>query len=284
MRISVFVLLAVAITTAACSNSDTPTTPTTPTAGSTIVYSPIGASDVTGEGSSQVGLPFADCDGNGYVYAAARALKGQGFSVETYPLGIPGAVISKGFHDLALQYGRNDVLFNLTQSAAPFVRREATLISVFTGANDVNVITTALGLGAGGSNPAGFIDDKIAAFGADYVTLLNGVRSLAPRAKIVVINLPNLGGMPYLSRATLAQRQAAQRASVGMTNKINQLPNVTVVDLMCDVRFYQPGTISTDGFHPSDTGYSIMAAEVVNAYTASSYPAPHSSCPQMFLF
>lgn len=249
-----------------------------------MVYSPLGASDVTGQGSTKVCVPFVDCDGNGYVYVAGRQLKAQGFSLETYPLGIPGSVISRGFLDLALQYGRNDVLFNITDSEAPFVRRDATLVTVFTGANDVNVITGALGLGAGGSNPTGFIDDRVAAFGADYVTLLDRIRAIVPRARIVVFNLPNLGGMPYLATASLPQRQAAQRAAVGMTNKINQLANVAVIDLMCDARFYQSGNYSSDGFHPSDAGYAAMAAEVVRAYTSSSYPAPRSSCPQMSLF
>jgi lysophospholipase L1-like esterase len=277
-------ILIVTLTAAACSNNNSPIAPTPPTPGSTVVYSPVGASDVTGEGSSKVCLPFLDCDGNGYVYVAARQMKSQGFLVDTYPLGIPGAVISRGFQDLAAQYGRTDVMFNLTQSTAPFVRRDATLVTVFTGANDINVLTSALGGGAGGNNPSGFIDQEVAAFGADYTTLLTTIRGLAPKARIVVFNLPNLGGLPYLATASLAQRQAAQRASVGMTAQINRLAGVAVVDLMCDARFYQPGTFSSDGFHPNDQGYAMMAAEVVAAYTSASYPAPQGSCPQMTLF
>jgi lysophospholipase L1-like esterase len=190
-------------------------------------------------------------------------------------------VVSKGFLDLALQYGRNDVLVNMIQSEMPFVPHDSTLVTIFTGANDVNVITTALGLGAGGSNPAGFIDEKIAAFKADFATLVAGTRDRASGARIVAFNLPNLGALPYLASASLLQKQAAQRAAVGMSAAINNTPGVTVVDLMCDARFYNPGNLSSDGFHPNDAGYSLMANEVVKAFTSASYAAPPGACAQM---
>ena len=53
-----------------------------------------------------------------------------------------------------------------------------------------------------------------------------------------------------------------------------------VIDLMCDPRSSQASTYSSDGFHPSDTGYAWIAAEVVAA-TTTSYRAPASSCAQM---
>ena len=54
-----------------------------------------------------------------------------------------------------------------------------------------------------------------------------------------------------------------------------------VVDLMCDPRSSQVSTYSSDGFHPSDTGYAWIAAEVVAAATTAPYRAPASSCAQM---
>lgn len=278
---------ALAVLAGACSSQEGgPASPTPPQTGSVIAYAAIGASDVVGVGSShQCDVPFQDCNGNSYVFVAARTLRSQGFTVNVSPLGVPGAVISKGFLDLALQYGRNDVVLNMIQSEMPFIPKDATLVTVLAGANDVNVITSALGLGAGGSNPAGFLDEKVSAFRDDYLTLVSGIRAKARNARIVVFNLPNLGAMPYLASAPLLQKQAAQRAAVGMTTSaINSLTDVTVVDLMCDARFYQSGSISSDGFHPSDAGYSIMAAEVVRALTSPSYPRPQASCAQMSLF
>lgn len=262
-----------------------PTAPTgPPRSGSAVVYSVVGASDVMGYGSSRPCLPFEDCDGTGYAWVAARQLRTQGFTVTVGQLGIPGAVISRAFQDLALQYGRTDVPLNLIQSAMPFVKKDATIVTVFTGANDVNVITGALGRGAGASDQAGFIDQQVAVFAADFATLMTGLRSGSPAAQIIVMNLPNMGALPFMAGASLGQKQAAQRASVKMTNTIiNTAANARVVDLMCDARFYQSSSYSSDGFHPNDTGYAYMAAEIVTALTGASYPAPRASCPQMTL-
>jgi len=256
-----------------------------PTAGSTINYSVVGASDAIGYGSSRPCVLYDDCDGTGYVWVAARSLRSQGFGVNVQQLGIPGAVISRTFEDLAIQYGRNDVLANFIQQEMPFVRKEATLVTVFTGANDINVMTSALGKGAGGADPVGFIDQSVAGFTSDFATLIAGIRSRAKSARIIVLNLPNLAGLPYLAGASLAQKQAAQRAAVRITTAvINPTPDITVIDLMCDPRLYQASNLSSDGFHPNDVGYSLLGAEVVKAVTAASYPPPKSSCAQMVLF
>jgi lysophospholipase L1-like esterase len=219
------------------------------------------------------------------VFVAARELRAQGYAVTITNLGIPTATISRSFQDLGRQYGR-EVVQNLIDGAAPFVPSGATDVTIFTGANDVNAITAALGGGAGAGNREAFIDQRVATFAADYRTLLNDVRARAASARIVALNVPNLGAMPYRSSSTLDERRASQRASVGMTTTaINPLAaqNVRVVDLMCEPRLYQPSSISSDGFHPSDAGYALMAAEVVRAVTSATYPRPRSTCAQMSL-
>ena len=124
------------------------------------------------------------------------------------------------------------------------------------------------------------------AFGADYTTLLAGIRARAGNPRIIALNVPNLAGLPLLGGAPTAQTQAAQRASVGMTTTVvNALTSqgVVVVDLMCDSRTYSPANYSSDGFHPNDAGYAFIASEVVRAITSSSYPTPQSSCSSMTL-
>ena len=59
----------------------------------------------------------------------------------------------------------------------PFVQPNATVVTIFAGINEVNTITAALGGGAGGSDPNGYIDAQVRAFGADYATLLAGIRA-----------------------------------------------------------------------------------------------------------
>jgi lysophospholipase L1-like esterase len=66
-------------------------------------------------------------------------------------------------------------------------------------------------------------------------------------------------------------------------NPLASRPNVAVVDLLCEDRFYASSSFSPDGFHPNDSGYMIMAEKILAAIRASSYPAPSSSCGRMSL-
>ncbi|MGH9146604.1 MAG: SGNH/GDSL hydrolase family protein [Vicinamibacterales bacterium] len=277
--------LALALTASACSEKNPAGPSGFPTPNSAIVYTALGASDANGVGSSVECFPFSECaNGMGYVPVARRQLQGQGFTVNLRNMGIPAAVISPEFQSIGNQYNR-DIPANFIQQEAPFTLQDSTLVTIYAGGNEVNTITSALGGGAGGSNPSGYIDTQVRLFGTNFATLLDIVRSRAPSARIVVLNLPNLGGLPYLAGAPLAQRQAAQRISVGMsTTVINPLvsQNVTVIDMMCDARYYQRSSLSADGFHPNDAGYSFMAAEVVRAATGP-YPTPQASCGQMTL-
>jgi lysophospholipase L1-like esterase len=221
----------------------------------------------------------------GYVPVTVRQLRAQSFPVTLRNLGFPTAVIGRDFQTLGQQYGRT-IEFNFIEQEMPFVLRSSTLVTVFAGVNEVNVITAALGGGAGGSDPNGYIDNQVRTFGADYAVLLRGIASLAGSSRLIVLNVPNAAGMPFLSGASLAQRQAAQRAAVGMTRTVvNPLlsQNTSVVDLMCDSRSYQTSNYSPDGLHPNDAGYAFIAAEVVRAITSSSYPSPQNSCAPMTL-
>ena len=287
LRIGV-ALLITAVASTACdklglnnSNPSTPTPTGAPGPGTAIVYSAIGASDAIGHGSSRECLPVIDCpDGKGYVQVAIAQLTTKGYSVAQITLAVPAGVISRTFQTLGEQYGRT-IPGNLIELSAPSVLTNSTLITIFTGANEVNTITAALGGGAGSADPAGYIDRQVAQFSTDYTTLLAAVRARSASAHIIVLNLPNLAGLPFLAGASLQQRQAAQRAAVGMTTTvINRLQNVTVIDLMCDARSYQTSNYSSDGLHPNDAGYAFIANEVVLAATAP-YAAPSASCAQM---
>jgi lysophospholipase L1-like esterase len=228
-------------------------------------------------------VPYTDCpNGRGYVQVAARELRARGFTVTLTNLGFPAMVLSPRIQEIGRQAGR-DIPGNMIDLQAPFVTATTTLVTIFAGANDVDSIVAALGTGAGSPDQVAYINSQIQAFGQDFAALLGKVRSLAPNARIIVLNLPNMAGMPRSASASIQQRRAQQLLSVGFnTQVINpQAANgVLVIDLMCDSRAYQPSTYSSDGFHPSDTGYAWIAAEVVTA-TTSAYKAPASSCPQM---
>ena len=290
IRIDILGALLLAASFGACSkNGSSPTAPSgPPAAGSAVSFTAIGASDATGHGGSvPCDVPIQTLEtcpnGTGYVYVAARQLRSQGFAVTLRNMGIPTAVISRAFQNLAQQYN-HFVAGNFIEQEMPFVLTESTVVTIFAGGNEINIITAALGGGAGASDQAGYIDTQVRTFGTDYATLLAGIRAKAGTARIIALNVPNLAALPLLAGASLGQKQAAQRASVGMTmTVVNPLTSqgVLVVDLMCDSRTYLSSNLSSDGFHPNDSGYAFIAAEVVRAFTSSSYPAPRSSCSQM---
>jgi lysophospholipase L1-like esterase len=281
-------VISVIVASQACDKLGLGTSPTSrsgpPAAGSTIVYSAVGASDANGVGSSAPCVPFSDCpDGMGYVPVATRQLRAQGFTVTLLNLGLPTSVIGRDFQTLGQQYNRF-IAGNFIDQEMTFVQPTATLVTIFAGINEVNVITAALGGGAGGADPNAYMDAQVRAFGTDYATLLDGIRTRAGSPRIIVLNVPNPAGLPYLAGTSLAQRQAAQRISVAMTKTIvNPLAtgNLVVVDLMCDTRSYIPSNYFSDGLHPNDSGYAFIASEVVRAVTSASYPAPQTSCSAM---
>jgi lysophospholipase L1-like esterase len=287
LRISLL-LVAVAATTACnklgLGDNGTSTGPSgPPAAGSAVFYTAVGASDANGVGSSAECLFLTDCpNGMGYVPVTVRALKTQGFTVTNLNLGIPTTVIGRDFQSLGDKYNRL-IVGNMIENEMPFVQTNATVVTIFAGVNEVNTITAALG-GEGGSDPNGFIDAQVRAFANDYTTLLAGIRVRAGSTRIVILNVPNPAGLPFLAGTSLAQRQAAQRAAVGMTKTaVNALvsSSVTVVDLMCDARSYVASNYAGDGLHPNDAGYAFISSEVVKAITSGSYPAPQSNCSGM---
>jgi lysophospholipase L1-like esterase len=279
--------IGVAATAAACnkfSDSQNPGSPSGPIApGSAIVYTAVGASDAAGVGSSVVCVPFTDCpDGMGYVPVTVRALKAQSYTVKLLNLGIPTAVVGRDVQNLGAQYGRF-IAGNFVDNEAPFVLTDSTVTTVFGGVNDVITVVSAIGQGAAGGSPQSYIDTQVRAFAGTYSSLISAIRARAPGTRVVALNLPNVAALPYFAGGALDQRQAQQRLSVGFTTQaVNVLTSqgVTVVDLMCDARSYLPSNYSAD-FHPNDAGYAFISAEVVNAITSPSYPAPRGSCPQM---
>jgi lysophospholipase L1-like esterase len=287
---SLLVLILFAGLGAGCSNllgsgDDTPTSPSGPSDPTAIVYAAVGASDAVAVGASVSCTPFVACpDGTGYVQIIARRLGATG-AVSLTNLGIPAAVIGPDFQALGNRYGRSTP-GNFLEREMPFVPRTSTIVTILAGPNDANVIAAAVEGGAGGGDPLGYIDAQVRAFAADYDTLVRGIRQRAPSAKIVVANLPNLAGLPFTAGHTTVRKQGIQKISVDLSTRvINNLTagGVHVVDVLCDPRFYEPGSYSADGFHPNDRGYSVLADVMLAAIDSASHPAPRASCPQMTL-
>ena len=271
----------------ACNKSDSPTSPTP--ADGPIFYTAIGASDGIGFGSSSPCLPFVDCpDGKGYVQILRRQLQNTGRTVDHRNLSIPSAVLSKAIEDLARDIGQpiSDIAGNFIDRQAPFVPANTTHVTIFAGGNDANVIGRATLAGRGGNDVNSYIDAQVRQWGTDLEDLIVRIRARAPNARIVVLNMINLAGAPYLASRPPSEKSIMQRIAVGISDRVNALTSrqVLVVDLMCDARLYVPSNYASDGFHPGDNGYAIFAEDALAALRDGTNNQPNTNCAQRRLF
>lgn len=261
-------------------------TPTTPTPDGEVSYSAIGASDGIGFGGSVPCLPFdPDCpSGTGYVYLLKRRLQTDGLTVTLSNRSVPGAVLSPAIQALSRDIGR-DILSNFLDQAAPFVASNSTHVTIFAGGNDANVIAQNIRAGRGSANVGAFIDQHVSQWSTDLGELLRRVRARAPTARIVALNLPNLGAAPYVASLSTQERSILQRIAVSLSDRVNALTSqsVIVIDLMCEPRLYETSRFSSDGFHPSDAGYALMAELAYPALRNGTARTPSSSCAQRTL-
>jgi lysophospholipase L1-like esterase len=169
---------------------------------------------------------------------------------------------------------------------APFVALSSTSVTIFAGGNDANTIAQAARAGRGGANVNGYVDAQVQQWGTDYEELIRRVRQRSANARIVALNLPNLAAAPYIAGNTLDEKRLMQRVAVGLSDRVNALRalNVIVVDLMCDARLLQASNYSSDGFHPNDAGYAVIAEITYPALANGTAPAPSTTCPQRTIF
>lgn len=263
---------------AACSKS--PESPTSPTAPVGVNYMNISASDSTGYMSSVECFPFTTCAANatGWVQTLFRRLQQNG-TATLNNTGVPGQVLSQHFEDLGRRLGRT-YPGNFLTNQAPFTKTDATVVTIFAGGNDANTVGQIVQAQLAGDDVRGFIDQQVRQFGDDLAALVRAVRQKSPNAKVVLLNLPNLAGAPYLARNSAVERGVMQRIAVGMSDRVNAQagPNTFVVDLLCDARILEASSFSSDGFHPSDRGYALMAELAYPAVVNGSHPAPAADC------
>jgi lysophospholipase L1-like esterase len=259
-------------------------TPSPPPSNATVRYTAIGASDATGVGSSAPCPPLTECaNGTGYVPLLARRMRESQRDVTLVNVGIPEAVLSPAIQVVARQNGRN-IPANFVDQELPFVASNQTLVTIFGGGNDTLALGDAIEKGAAGSDVRGYVDTQVRAFGADYERLVAGVRQRASGAFVVILNLPNMAGLPFSAGYSTQRRQLLQAISVGFSREANRraASGVVVVDLMCDAGMYDASRFSSDGFHPNDAGYAYMTDKLMPVVNGGS-SSPSSSCAQMTL-
>lgn len=267
-------------------NDNEPSPTPTPTSPNLVNYTAVGASDASGYGGSLPCIPFTDCpNGTGYVQTVARRFSSDGKTVTLLNLGVPGSVLGPSVEAIGNGLGRS-IPGNFIEGELPFVSASATLVTIFAGGNDGNTIGAAIKAGLAGIDQNAYIQAQKTTFGSDMKKLVTGVKTKAPNARIVILNLPNLAGMPYSAGLALAEKKILQQIAVAFSAEINgtQAQGALVLDLMCDPGFYNPGIFSSDGFHPNDLGYARIADLVYNAAKSGTVTTPKASCAQMTLF
>ena len=272
------VLLGLALSVSACDFINKPTEPGTPPGTTVVSYTALGASDAIGYGSSAPCVPFASCpEGLGYVQIVARRLREANPAMSFMNLGIPGAVLSRDIQDLGNKVGRG-IPANFIDGEMPFVAKDSTLVTVFADANGVNAIGAAL-RPLTPSQRSAYAQTQIQNFGRDFATLAAGISDRAPAAKIIVLNMPNLARLPYAAGYSEDERLWLRTLSTGFTTAINasRSSRLLVVDLMCHAPVYQPSIYSSDGFHPNDAGYRLLA-DLVSAALVTNPATPPASC------
>jgi lysophospholipase L1-like esterase len=297
-------LLAVA-TLAGCASGGGNAVPTIVPVQPQVVYTAIGASDAVGYGASKpcttVSPPTGAADptclgitGTGYVPLLARRLQTAGDVVTLDDLGISGAVLGPDILATVNAYGSlssatpcvppNDYPTDFLTAELPKVSAASTLVTIFAGGNDTIGLINAVGCGAGGTTllqQVAYLDTQIAAFGSDLAKLVGGIKKTAPKAKIVIANLPNFALIPVGLQQTAAAQQGLAYLSTQLDAQvINPLAatGVAVVDLLCNPASYVATNFYTDGFHPNDAGYAVFEAGFYAQISAAAPVAPAATC------
>ena len=287
MHVRFLCLPALLVAVSGCGLMKSPSEPSDPPPPPNVVnYTAIGASDAIGVGSSAACLPFTPCpEGKGYVQLLEKRFKADGKTVTLLNLGLPGGVLGAEIQGVGNQLGRG-ILTNFLDNEVPFVASDATLVTVFAGGNDVNTVGAAVEAGYGGVDALGYVMARADGFGRDLKRMMDGIKARAPRARIVVLNLPNLAGLPYASGYPATKKKTLQNIAVRFSAEINKLTSqgATVVDIMCDGGFYQVSRYSSDGFHPNDAGYARMADVTYPPATNGGGPLPQADCSFMRLY
>lgn len=220
-----------------------------------IVYVALGDSITWGLAASkacrpQVPLPAQSAcpDATSFPAVVARALSRENRQVKVQNLAISGARISW------------ILTFELSKIAST-----VTLFTIFIGTNDFSDIAF---------HGSGSLDQ----FARQYVGLIDYLKKHFPKARIVVLNVPNIGYLPCCT----AMRAAAATTWTAGDRFIDALAGTaTVVDLACDTALYDAALFpASDGVHPSDAGHARIANDILAALVSSRKPA--ASCPPYF--
>lgn len=201
-----------------------------------LTYVAMGASDCVGEGA----IPQT----KGYVYLISDSLENFVNIVNFENLGEPGLEV-------------DEIISSEVSSA---ISSDPDIITLWTGGNDFNAIMRDVIW-------YGLENADYSFFETHLDLLLDTLSSSLPTSDIFIANLPDLTVLPVYEEYDLSNEviAMAEQLVVDMNGVIEEHAakyGCILVDLYSN-RFFvsNESNISDDGFHPSNSGYKIMADE-----------------------
>ena len=130
-----------------------------------------------------------------------------------------------------------------------------------------------------GSPTAGFAPAKVAAaYAASLPAAVAAVRSKAPFARIFIATIPNHGVVradPPAIPLPNPDTQAVFALVRSFKSTIEAIPNITVVDLLCDPAMYDPKNFNTPyDVHPNARGHRAIERAFLEQMHHATPPAP----------
>jgi lysophospholipase L1-like esterase len=233
-----------------------------------IRYAALGDSITAGQFASKtdlprVPLPFFPSGGTSYTSLVAGALAKKGAVIFTN-LAQPGSYT-----------------LSVWNQQVPRIPRDTTLVTIFIGLTDETLIASN-----GRTVEEGVVFQVTLAFWRQAIAhVIAGVRLVAPKARIVLANVPNLGQYPAYQAGGAAPQPDDVRArnasaSEGMDQFINSFfaKGIDVVDLRCDPRIYAKDKFANE-IHPNDNGYAVIAEDFLAVIAHPHALPPHKKCP-----
>ena len=167
----------------------------------------------------------------------------------------------------------------------PFVPRNSTLVTIFAGGNDANTIGEAVRAARAAPIRGASSPRRSTNFGRD-LDARHGIRGRAANARIVVLNLPNLAGLPYARGTHLDEKRALQHDRRGILRADQHADAAGRAGDRPDVRraIVRRRELLERRLPPERRRLLVPHGLVYAAATTGSVPPPRASCPQMTLF
>jgi phospholipase/lecithinase/hemolysin len=117
----------------------------------------------------------------------------------------------------------------------------------------------------------------------DLNTLLSTLHTQTRAKTIVMGNLPDLTLLPEFANLSAIQKTQMNGLIQNWNSQIEHIAQknaITIVDLYAQSSqlVYAPCYVSSDGFHPSDIGYRVLAQLFLNAINGS-HAVTLPACP-----